>query len=105
VDCQDTKTGLSPYLDGELPREDAAAIGAHLAQCEGCRLLLDELRLVGAALRSQLIKRPILSTGVRGKVRAALAQFPGRCTPRRGVWRTRWMWRRLSRTLARTRAR
>jgi anti-sigma factor RsiW len=105
VDCQDTKTGLSPYLDGELPREDAAAITVHLAQCEGCRCLLEELRLVGTALRAQLAKRRAFSTDVRGKVRAALAQLPAKCTPRAGAWRSRRMWRRLGRTLLRSRAR
>ena len=105
MDCQDSKTGLSPYLDGELPRDDAAAIAAHLAQCEGCRLLLEELRLVGAALRAPPAQRGVSSIDVRGKVRAALAQLPSKCTPRAAAWRSRWLWRRVSRTLLRARAR
>ena len=104
MDCQDSKTRLSPYLDGELPHDDATAIAAHLAQCEGCRLLLEELRLVGTALRAQLAKRRVSSFDVRGKVRTAL-QLPAKCAPRAGAWRSRRMWRRLSRTLLRARAR
>jgi len=100
VDCQDAKTELSPYLDGELPLEDAAGIAAHLAQCERCRLLLEELRLVGAALRVELAKRRVSSFDVRGKVRAALAMLPAL---RAG--RSRRVWHRRSRTWLRTRAR
>ena len=105
MDCQDAKTGLSPHLDGELPRDDAAAITEHLAQCEGCRLLLEELRLVGAALRAQLAKRGVPSFDVRGKVSAALVQLPAKCAPHAGAWRSRWMWRRLGRAKLRARAR
>lgn len=105
MDCQDAKTGLSPYLDSELPREDAATLAAHLAQCERCRLVLEELRLVGTALRAQPAQHRGVSTDVRGRVRAALARLPAKCTPRASAWRSRWMWRRLSRTLLRARAR
>ena len=35
---------LSEYLDGELSVPERAALDAHLAQCAGCRLTLEELR-------------------------------------------------------------
>ena len=35
-DCHDVATQLYEYLDSELTAEDEAAVGAHLAQCEGC---------------------------------------------------------------------
>jgi anti-sigma factor RsiW len=105
VDCQNAKTGLSPYLDGELPREDAAAIAAHLTQCERCRLLLEELRLVGTTLRAQLATHRVPSFGVRSKVRAALALLPAPRAPRASAWRSRRIWRRLGRTWLRARAR
>lgn len=39
---------LSAYLDDELPAEARAALEAHLAACEACRTVRDELRAVVA---------------------------------------------------------
>ena len=54
MDCQEAKTGLSPYLDGELARDHAADIASHLIDCDECRRWVEEWRLVGTLIRTQL---------------------------------------------------
>ncbi len=49
--CIDGKK-LSAYVDGELPPEDAAAIGEHLARCAACRDELSRLAFVSEALET-----------------------------------------------------
>jgi Putative zinc-finger len=39
---------LSEYLDGELTKREQEQIEAHLAQCDECRTILDQLRAVVA---------------------------------------------------------
>ncbi len=48
MNCTEARDNLSALLDGELDRETAAAVEAHLAGCEACRADRDSLRaLVG----------------------------------------------------------
>ena len=49
--CIDEKK-LSAYVDGELSREDAAAIREHLAHCAACREELSRLAFVSEALET-----------------------------------------------------
>jgi anti-sigma factor RsiW len=49
--CIDGKK-LSAYVDGELSREDAAAIGEHLVHCAACREELSRLEVVSETLES-----------------------------------------------------
>ena len=35
--CEEFAALLDPYVDGELPLEEAARVRAHLAVCGGCR--------------------------------------------------------------------
>ena len=44
------RESLSPYIDGELEANAAERLEAHLAACEGCRLELQQLRAMAAAL-------------------------------------------------------
>ncbi len=50
--CVDVRDNLSAYLDGELEREQAAAVESHLAGCEGCRAELESLRRVTETLHA-----------------------------------------------------
>lgn len=43
---------LMAYLDGELPRERAAATAAHLETCKECRALAEDLRAVSQKMAS-----------------------------------------------------
>ena len=50
---------LSDYHDGELSPADRAACGAHLAECDPCRTMLQELQLVTVAARADLDRDPV----------------------------------------------
>ena len=47
------ETELIPYLRGELPAEDRAAVSRHLRDCETCRVSLEETRGALEALRAE----------------------------------------------------
>jgi anti-sigma factor RsiW len=96
MDCQEAKTGLSPYLDGELPRDDAASIAAHLTGCDECRRRFEELRLIGTLIRTQPAIRDTPQVDLLPKVMAAIAHLPTRGS-QRGAMHRRLMWRRLRR--------
>ena len=44
VTCRDLVEALTDYLEGAIPADRRAAIDAHLATCDGCRTVLEELR-------------------------------------------------------------
>jgi anti-sigma factor RsiW len=57
--CLETRERMSDYLDGELNREDAAAVEAHARWCPNCRRLLRNLgRTVGALQRLRDVPPP-----------------------------------------------
>jgi anti-sigma factor (TIGR02949 family) len=97
MDCQEAKTGLSPYLDGELPRDDAAGIAAHLTGCAGCCRSFEELRLVSTLIRTQLASWHAPSPDLRAKVMAAIDDAPPTRVRNRAALQTRLIWRRLRR--------
>jgi anti-sigma factor RsiW len=44
ITCREVVELLSGYLDGELPAPLRERVDAHLAACDGCTMVLDELR-------------------------------------------------------------
>ncbi len=54
--CEETRRSLSPYLDGELAREEVPALESHLDVCPVCRLQLDRTRSLVRSLG--MVKRP-----------------------------------------------
>ena len=42
--CQELVELVTDYLEGALPREDAARFEAHLAACPGCVTYLEQMR-------------------------------------------------------------
>jgi pimeloyl-ACP methyl ester carboxylesterase len=51
VGCQHAREMLEPFVDGELPVSEQVALEAHLRWCETCRARVEDLRLIGSALR------------------------------------------------------
>ena len=44
ITCQEVVELLSDYLDGALDPSTLARVDAHLAGCDGCTMVLEELR-------------------------------------------------------------
>jgi anti-sigma factor RsiW len=97
MNCQEAKPGLSPYLDGELPRNDAAGIASHLSGCGECRRLFEELRVISTVIRTQLATRDTPRLDLLAKVMTAIADLPPTRSPRRAPLHRRLMWCRLRR--------
>jgi len=49
--CAAARRKLQAFYDGELPHQDHLAVQAHVAWCDRCADALNELRLVGRAVR------------------------------------------------------
>jgi hypothetical protein len=49
--CQSARDMLEPFVDGELPVSEQVALEAHLRWCDTCRARVEDLRLIGSALR------------------------------------------------------
>jgi Putative zinc-finger len=49
--CQGARDMLEPFVDGELPMSEQVALEAHLRWCDTCRARVEDMRLIGSALR------------------------------------------------------
>lgn len=91
--CHAARTMLEAFLDAELPVDEQVALDAHLRWCDTCRARVDDLRLIGRALRAGSA-RPIAIEADE----AALAGVQGRVLARIEAERTESLaarWREL----------
>ena len=100
VGCDHARTLLEGLVDEELSMADQLAVESHLRWCETCALRVVDMRVIGAALRSESAARPLgaddntlsaLTGGLLVRVRAERAQsFSSRVremfTDRRLLW-------------------
>lgn len=49
--CETAREMLQPFVDGELPMTDQVALESHLRWCGTCGARVEDLRIIGAALR------------------------------------------------------
>jgi hypothetical protein len=91
----DTDTGhddiralLPWHLSGTLRREEAAAVETHLLACESCRVELEGLRRLDAALRATVESRPAPSPDLFARIAARVETEPRRAQEpaRRASW-------------------
>jgi predicted anti-sigma-YlaC factor YlaD len=72
ISCREVVELLSDYLDGALPEPELARIAEHLEGCDGCTMVLDQLRetirLTGMITVEQLTEaqRTVLLGAFRG---------------------------------------
>lgn len=71
--CEDVRTRMFDYIDGALSDVDAAALEAHLAECEPCRRELDERREMLALVKSSSAAVP---SSLYGRVMAEVEKTP-----------------------------
>jgi len=58
IGCRVVRELLSDYIDGELAKEEMAAISAHLLRCPRCRREAEELRALVELLKKQPVPMP-----------------------------------------------
>src|SRR3982751_5204917 len=91
--CADCLENLGPFIDGELPADEAALVESHLKSCEDCaavhrRLVETSSKVKGALTRYRApdvlkarIRASLAESGTEGLRQRALV-----ATPRRGGW-------------------
>jgi len=60
LNCKRIEELLSPYIDGELKRDDIIKVDNHFEECKKCRKLLKDFQLVKEMVRRIEIPRPSL---------------------------------------------
>jgi mycothiol system anti-sigma-R factor len=53
LDCNESQSLMTAYIDGELDTASAARIGAHVESCQACREAYQQLRDVQTAVKTQ----------------------------------------------------
>jgi anti-sigma factor RsiW len=59
--CAAARRRLHAYYDGELPVRDQIAVQAHMDWCDACAATLEDLRVLGTALRAVALGQDSLS--------------------------------------------
>ncbi len=71
---------ISAMLDGEISPADAGGVQPHLPACAECRLLVEELRKIGAAAKREAV--PVLPDDLGARIHRRLAAPVGPATHR-----------------------
>jgi hypothetical protein len=84
--CENCRRLLDAWLDGELDRDEHAAVAAHLHECVSCRAELDDLKAVDRAIEQlEAAPRPAASWSVMAGAAwdraAAEGEAPGMSQP------------------------
>ena len=83
MDCQDFLYQANTLIDGELSPAEAAALNAHLGECESCARICAELKYVKRLVQEkverpvpppQLLKRLAEGQGLRLRPRRVLVE-------------------------------
>jgi anti-sigma factor RsiW len=80
MQCERGRELLSPYIDGELPAEEARAVATHLEECRACAARAAEYRRMGRTIVERGRETPAPSLSER--VRSALARVAAEDEPR-----------------------
>lgn len=95
MDCLSVRRQIQAYLDQELDLPSMLAIDRHLAECEGCRVALEQLTVLQAGVREHAVRHAApaaLAERIRSQV-AAAAPRPriAAPTPARPAWLRQWL--------------
>lgn len=82
--CSSCEPLLDRYLEGTLPPRTLAAISAHIAQCEECGELLNEVKVVDALLFTTSV--PDLPQNFTFAVMAEVRDMPPVHAPAHPIW-------------------
>ena len=70
MDCNELVELVTDYLEGRMAPDDVRRFDAHIAECEGCAIYLDQIR-AAAAVTGRLTSERLPS----GAADALLVQF------------------------------
>lgn len=88
LSCEETKNLLSAYYDGELGVAAANEVAEHLASCEACRKLFEDMSFLSEAFAS--VKHPEIDEKFTQSLHEKLAQTSKSMRPKGlGVWITK----------------
>jgi anti-sigma factor RsiW len=73
--CPEFAVALSAYFDRELEGQERQAMESHLEQCEPCRISLQKLERIRAAM-TQLARRPGGNKSILDAIRSRLEEAP-----------------------------
>jgi len=85
VTCENVRTLLSSYLDGELSEEQAKPARAHLMDCRNCREAVQEGKVIRRWLRDAELPVEVPMGFAARVARRAFAGDPGLLVPQPGV--------------------
>ena len=74
IRCSDVLEELSDYVDGQLPRDRAERIEAHLRGCDWCERFGGDFADAIAALRRALSRAPAANPAVHDRLMARLGR-------------------------------
>ena len=87
MNCQESKSQLQAYLDGELDLTRSLEMEKHLRECSACSQALNSLRLLQESLRNESLRfQP--TAGLEKRVRSALRRESDSRAP---TFRARWL--------------
>jgi len=87
MNCQESKSQLQAYLDGELDLTRSLEMEKHLRECSACSQALNSLRLLQESLRNESLRfQP--TAGLEKRVRSALRRESDSRAP---TFRWRWL--------------
>jgi hypothetical protein len=66
LNCKEIEELLSPYIDGELNREEIIKVENHILECKECKELLKDFQLIKSKIKS--IEIPQISQRVERKI-------------------------------------
>lgn len=87
MDCTETQRHLHAYLDQEVDRPTAAAIGQHLDSCARCQAVFASQSALSSAIRRHADYHHGAPRDLAGRIRARLYSEP----------KPRWQWPQLGR--------
>ena len=73
MNCRDTRSRLSRYLDGEMSVTERGRIDSHVNACDACRKALERLQSISESL-AQLPAPPDMPRGFAERLRSLAAQ-------------------------------
>lgn len=83
MNCEEAKSLLGGFIDGELAADASQRVREHLETCGDCRRAVEDYRMLSKDLRN--FARPEVSSRLRTRVLSALAEERKASTPSAGV--------------------